>query len=599
MSSPNNPQPLAPAKAEEARRDYRLLRRLLLMTLVLACAGPLSLNLTDPDLWGHVRYGQDWLAEGTLHRTATHTYTAEGHAWINHENLAELLLATGFPLLGIPGMLAAKCLLGMVILCLMAATARCHGVRLITTWVFLLLIASNLQAFFPLRPQLLSFLWCAVMLYMIDHAFAGWGNRRADWIHTRRKADTPTVNWRWLAVLPLLIVVWTNSHGGFVAGLAILLTYLGGRAIELVWRQGPVAWRSAAGLIALGVICLLATLVNPYGWGLHQWIASSLGTARPEITEWLPVRPGNPVFWPFMTLIAVTVIGFAFTEKRRDPVKLLILLLVGWQAAMHLRHIAFFTLLCGFWLPTHLQSVFGRLRNKAAQGLPVTSLSRWQRGAMVTALAVTISLQTLFVGQRLSSLPVSRFAYPVEAIEWMAEQGVHGKLVVSFNWAQYAIAALAPDIRVGFDGRFRTCYPQEIVDRHFDFLLGDRYDRNRLDSSGPIDGSRVLEAGEPDYVLVDRRYDNAVSVMQEADPSIWTLLYQDPAAQLWGRSSVVDDVASDQFIAKDERRVTDYMKTKPVQWPALPHDKKTAHYKKTVASEVANRTTEPTLEGEG
>ena len=82
----------------------------------LACAVPFSLNLVDPDLWGHVRYGQDWLAEGDLPRTASHTYTAVGHPWINHENVAELLLAIGFAHLPVHVMLVLKCLVGMAIL---------------------------------------------------------------------------------------------------------------------------------------------------------------------------------------------------------------------------------------------------------------------------------------------------------------------------------------------------------------------------------------------------------------------------------------------------------------------------------------------------
>jgi hypothetical protein len=87
-------QATAPARADEprARSDIRVFRGsvtrvLAIATLALGCAWMLSLNLVDPDLWGHIRYGQDWLAAGELPRAATHTFTAVGHPWINHENL--------------------------------------------------------------------------------------------------------------------------------------------------------------------------------------------------------------------------------------------------------------------------------------------------------------------------------------------------------------------------------------------------------------------------------------------------------------------------------------------------------------------------------
>jgi len=50
---------------------------------------------------GHVRYAQNWLVEGELPRTASHTFTAVDYLWIDHENLAELLLALSYRYLGI------------------------------------------------------------------------------------------------------------------------------------------------------------------------------------------------------------------------------------------------------------------------------------------------------------------------------------------------------------------------------------------------------------------------------------------------------------------------------------------------------------------
>ena len=49
----------------------------------------------------------------------------------------------------------------------------------------------------------------------------------------------------------------------------------------------------------------------------------------------------------------------------------------------------------------------------------------------------------------------------------MADQGLAGKLVVSGRWAQYALGVMGArkpgdsGVEVAFDGRFRTCYPQE------------------------------------------------------------------------------------------------------------------------------------------
>ena len=144
---------LGAEQLEAAKRDWRFLRLLAAMSLVMGAAGAFTLNLVDPDLWGHVAYGREAIADGKLHRTATHTFTAEGYRWVNHENLAELAMATGFDTLGVRGMLVAKMSLGMLILTVMFLVARSQGVRVLTAWTLLLLVASNLKAFFVMRAR--------------------------------------------------------------------------------------------------------------------------------------------------------------------------------------------------------------------------------------------------------------------------------------------------------------------------------------------------------------------------------------------------------------------------------------------------------------
>lgn len=570
-------KPPPPSLLGEARRDYQVFRRLVIALLVIACAGPFALNVIDPDLWGHVRYAEEWIAEGELPRTATHTFTAEGHPWINHENLAELLMARGFRTLGVQGMLAAKVLLGMSLLMLMSLAARRQGVRPIAGWACFLLVAHSLQAFFPMRPQLLSFLWCGVLLLSLDRAFAGWGNRRSDFGNTRRRLnDRPAINWRWLYPLPVLFVIWANSHGGFIAGFAILTAFLIGRSAEIVYHQRGEGVRVAGGLLVVLIACGLATLLNPYGVGLHAWLLGSLGEARPEITEWGRPLPGNPVFLPFALLVTAAVVALLATDRRRDPVKIVILALVGWQAASHLRHVAFFAILCGFWLPPHLQSIASRLRGQASQRFSTASLTPRMRIGIASVLSLAIALQAGVLGQRIARFPVYRSHYPVDALQWMADHRVRGDLVVCFNWAQYAIAALAPDVRVSFDGRFRTCYPQSVIDRHFDFLIGTNWPRNRAPDSGPIDGARTLEVDRPDYVLVDRKYPNATGVMEEAaagESSDWLLVYQDAVARVYGRRDVVDDATLSTYIPPDLRFVSDHFSPTAVAWPALPRQR--------------------------
>jgi hypothetical protein len=594
----------APARAEQTRAhsDVRVIRVLTIATLALGCAWMLSLNLVDPDLWGHIRYGQDWLAAGELPRTSTHTFTAVGHPWTNHENLAELALAWSYENLGVTGMLAAKCALGLAIIAAMVWIATKRGVNPFVAWTFMLLIAFNLQPFFILRPQLFSFAFCAIMLVLLDLAFRDW--------HVNKTIDA-----RYLWCLPLVFIVWANTHGGFVAGIAIVGAYLAGRIVKLLILPEPNALasgtpdfrpqfkepeasaygshatprrdlRNVTHLTLIGCACITATLLNPYGWQLHRWLFVSLIEPRPEITEWLAPQMSDPTFWPWIALLSIIAISLFATRQRRDWVEVAILLLVVWQSTLHLRHIAFVALVAGFWIPVHFQSALSRVALLACPAVlskhvwashpwhPERRLKRLFHFAIVPALLIAITLQTFALEKRLTTFPVERGRYPVDAIQFMADRQLEGKLVVAFNWAQYALAALSPRVTVGFDGRYDTCYPSEVVDMHFDFLLGDfGGNRNRTANSGPIDATRVLKHENPDLVLIDRHYENAVATMKAEATKLnpeWILLYCDRVAELWGRASRYDEPSSPDFIAALHRVLDASPRVGSVAWPALP-----------------------------
>ena len=83
----------------------------------------------------------------------------------------------------------------------------------------------------------------------------------------------------WL--LPLLMLVWVNVHGGFLLGFVLLGIYW----LSAAWQwlslkedrfeealQKIRAGKRARDLPSIGLFSALATLANPYGWRLHVHI---------------------------------------------------------------------------------------------------------------------------------------------------------------------------------------------------------------------------------------------------------------------------------------------------------------------------------------
>ena len=543
-----------PTAPEAPKIDW--MQRVFIIATLIGCVISLSDNSPDPDLWGHVLYGQDAIDAGHLYRTATHTYTAEGYRWINHENLAELSMATAYRYVGAHGLLIIKGLLGLMAISLMLATSIRKGTSVTIACCFALLTSLALAAFWSMRPQLASFVLLTLVVFVLDKAFATW-------------SDDRNINSRWLLLLPLLILIWTNSHGAFVAGLCLTSAYLGVRAIELLWHRDATTVNKFAMLSGIVIACWLVTLVNPYGLELHAWLIESLRTPRPEIGEWGAPKLTDEFFWPFVALIGVTVVSLLGTKRRRDVAQMLVLLLCLWQATLHARHIALFAIFAGFWIPEHFASLLSRFKgdhDDAKKAEPDAGLSL---GFLLPVLLV-FALLGVKIYKNFSDFPVNRNTYPVSALQFITDQEMSGKLIVSFDWAQYALAALTPDLDVQFDGRFRTCYPQQVIDMHFDFLIGDDEKlRHRDPKSGPFDPTRVLSHGEPNLVLLDRHFQHSILVMTTMQDE-FSLLYQDSVAQIWGRDSVYSDPESSTFLPSDRRKLTDEAQTGSVTWPAFP-----------------------------
>src|SRR5712691_593080 len=97
--------------------------RIALASLVLAV---FTHTRADPDLWGHVRFGQDTVAERTVHLPDRYSFASD-RPWINHEWLAEVVMYGAYAAGGGAGLIALKVLLLGAMLSAAAATWRAPG----------------------------------------------------------------------------------------------------------------------------------------------------------------------------------------------------------------------------------------------------------------------------------------------------------------------------------------------------------------------------------------------------------------------------------------------------------------------------------------
>ncbi len=129
--------------------------------------------MADLDLWGHLRFGLDFLATGHLDRVDPYSYTAAGQPWVNHEWLAEVVAAAFYRSLGAAGLMLLKVLLAALIGAAMFMGLRQEGLAPLRSWLVVSIsLATLMMGVVTLRPHLFTFLAFALLLLILIRADA-------------------------------------------------------------------------------------------------------------------------------------------------------------------------------------------------------------------------------------------------------------------------------------------------------------------------------------------------------------------------------------------------------------------------------------------
>ena len=458
----------------------------------------------DPDLWGHLRFGQDIWEHKAVHPTDPFSYTAQGHPWINHEWLMEVSYYLIYKAFDSTGLLIFKALLGIFIVHLLSSLYFARtGNYTVYLMVFALVIPVMAPGFMT-RPHLATFLCLTLMVYILQKFFDG--------------------NHRILKWMPLLMLVWVNSHGGVVAGLGIFGVIA---AVEF-WRCRKTGESKGPLLVKYFLLSGLAVLINPYGYKLWLFFVHSLGQAR-SISEWGAVPLFDASLWQYKLLVLLFAASFFLPSKKRTWEVLVITLAIVY-GFRHQRHTVLTVILMapyllaqyGRWLRWDFKPAYDRLSQHF----------HWAVQGVVAGCAVLLLAgQIRAYASNDFKIRVDPDMYPTYAAQFMEANGIDGDLVVPFDWGEYIIWKF-PESRVSIDGRFRTVYPERIIEL------------NKAFAEGRPEGLALL-TDHPTFAVLTKVHE-APHMFMETLPG-WEKVYQDPISKIFVRAR---DAAPDHPVWK-------------------------------------------------
>ncbi|MCL5996674.1 MAG: hypothetical protein M1546_11560 [Chloroflexi bacterium] len=496
----------------------------------------------DPDLWWHLKVGQDLLA-GIFPFHDIYSWSMPGYAWIDHEWLTDLIMflvyrATGLIGLGVIfvvvtcGAYAVAVRTGAMILrhsAPEAAFSTRAGWRLGAALMILALLVNS--AALGVRAQMITLVGFALVNAFIWRYLLG--KRRGLWL------------------LPVLFCLWANLHGGFVIGLAqmgmTLVLLLAARfvlrlqqAMPFIQLKGVEGVRNLRAFAVLLGGCIVASLINPYTYRLYEeaWRANLDQFARSQIREWMSVNFQNSIGLYLGVFIFTFLWWLVWTRRSHSAWHMLLLPVYVYMGMSTVRHAPLLVLFVVPWVyvtlaaeptvrrffETTIDSLFALRKGHGGTGPRVSSDVLYYG---YNAVLVTIPLAVLLarvVAYGNAALDPERLAhdmpYPLAAVQYLKAHPQPGsRLFNYYNWGGYLIWHL-PEQKVYIDGRMASW-------RSSDEHILKNY--ARVVDLDP-DWQAILQASGANLVLVNKDAILATSLRQTAG---YTRIYEDDVAVIF------------------------------------------------------------------
>ena len=406
---------------------------------------------SDPDLFWHIRAGQDILKDG-IPRIDWYTFTAPNFQWVNHEFAQDVVISWVH---GLGGLRLVALFFSLIIAATLTVALRWSQPRQLP-WTLSLLsglaIIGLSGSFIGARPQMFSYLFVLLLLGLL------YKSRRQTWL-------------TWL--IPVLLLVWANWHASFALGIVTILVFVGSEILTFL-IPGNVLGKARAKkqLLALSAVIPLsigATFINPYGRGI--WVETLRTLTDSElyknIVEWFPsiLQKTNGKIFFGVAILAI----FALVYKKTRPglstaAVLLVFFLAG---ASGVRNIPLFLLVA---IPLIAATTYEWWPNL------ITKISSWWPVLLVFSVAALLWIDaTVPINKVWRINPTAQAyrdaSYPVDAASFLVEhsdQYQGARTFHSYAWGGYLLYRI-PWFETFIDGRMPSWEyeGQKLIDQYF------------------------------------------------------------------------------------------------------------------------------------
>jgi hypothetical protein len=413
-------------------KDLLLTRRLFVIILAVGLFVLAARNVTDPDVWWHLRTGQLIIQNQRLFHADPYSFTKAGQPWIDHEWLAQILIFGLYKLAGWDGLILgfAAVIAAAFLLVFARSPGRPYVAGAITAWAAIASVPS-----WGVRPQVFTLLLASIFLLLLE-----------------RSDQRPKLLW-WTAPLMLL---WVNLHAGYPVGIALLAIFLAGDALDRALGIRPELSLARFRNLGLALLaCVAVVPLNPYGTAMYRYPLETLHSRAmlAYIGEWSSPDFHQGRYTAVLLMMLATILLPALSPRRLGARELLLLAVTTYAALRSVRHIPIYLLIAA---PLVSAMVQAKLHESTKTGLferssPGTWVKSAINAAVLAGFLAFAAWRINYVIERQTQTEETEF--PVAAVNFLNRAQPPAPIMNHYNWGGYFIWKLYPEYKVYIDGR--------------------------------------------------------------------------------------------------------------------------------------------------
>ncbi|HJV64140.1 MAG TPA: hypothetical protein VJ550_00255 [Geomonas sp.] len=459
--------------------------------------------LGDCDTGYHIRAGEYILRTRSVPTFDIFSYHSPPLPWTAHEWLSEVIMAVIQSRFGLTGVDAFFAALLALTTALLFKILRRHQTDILLSSLVTVAALGAFQIHWLARPHIFSFLLMVIYHYLLE----SW--QRDDFNR--------------LYLLPPMMLVWVNLHGGYLGGFLLLGAYLAGTAAGPF--TAPPAERAphlrrVKELAVTTAACLAVCLLNPQGYRILLFPFKLVGDSyiMDHIAEFM--SPDFHQMAPFKYLLLLLIALFALSRQRLEVTELVLVLLFTNMALYSARYIALFALVTAPIVTRRAAGAgemaggkiveFWRKRSQNIAGSDARA-----RGHLWPVAAVVLVVWASWTGMVVHSFDPKLKA--VAAGEFLMRERIKGNMFNNDEIGDYIIYRTYPSYKVFFDGR-SDMYGAARMKEYFQVMKFQP------------GWEKILEKYQVTWIIFDTDSDFARFLLGNRD---WSLIYSDKVASIF------------------------------------------------------------------